>query len=577
MKSSKFICLLLLFTCSLSAQLRLRVEGNAKITGQLDLSSPGTNMFIGVDTGESTTTGTANTFIGQAAGAFNTEGESNTFIGLLSGFSNTSGKENTFVGLATGLSNLTGHSNTFVGMNAGRTSTSGSNNTFLGNDAGRNTNGSSAGWNTFVGVNAGLSNTTGQNNIFIGYAAGSGNTTGIGNTIVGNNTGNHLGFVSSFNTLLGNQAGSYITSGDRNTFLGTSAGYNNSEGQHNTFVGLSAGGNNTSGSFNTFVGSGAGDNNITGSNLTALGNNVNASLVASGLIDNAFALGNNSIILKSHSGVLGNIGIQQIGGYVNWGTASDGRMKADIREDVKGLDFVLQLRAVTYRMDTQKLDKLLRDGTDDKEQGLPGEVHDAAKRASVTQINSYQKALEEKSKIRYTGFIAQEVEKAANVSSFEFSGLIKPTHDKDHYSLRYAEFVVPLVKAVQEQQQIIDHLQTEVTELKYLVDQLLAQRQNEAEDSHYDLNLTQVPMLSQNQPNPFHQNTSVDYFIPGNVQQAAIQIHSVDGKILATIKLKETGKGRVNINAQTYPAGTYFYSLLLDGQVFETRRMVLTP
>jgi hypothetical protein len=33
---------------------------------------------------------------------------------------------------------------------------------------------------------------------------------------------------------------------------------------------------------------------------------------------------------------------------------------------------------------------------------------------------------------------------------FDFSGVEKPKNEKDLYGLRYAEFVVPLVKAVQE-------------------------------------------------------------------------------------------------------------------------------
>ena len=49
-----------------------------------------------------------------------------------------------------------------------------------------------------------------------------------------------------------------------------------------------------------------------------------------------------------------------------------------------------------------------------------------------------------------TGFIAQEVEEAAKATGFEFSGIDKPKSDNDYYGLRYAEFVVPLVKAVQE-------------------------------------------------------------------------------------------------------------------------------
>jgi hypothetical protein len=36
------------------------------------------------------------------------------------------------------------------------------------------------------------------------------------------------------------------------------------------------------------------------------------------------------------------------------------------------------------------------------------------------------------------------------------------------------------------------------------------------------------------------------------------------------------GKGQVTIKASSYPADTYYYSLILDGEVIETKRMVLT-
>ena len=49
-------------------------------------------------------------------------------------------------------------------------------------------------------------------------------------------------------------------------------------------------------------------------------------------------------------------------------------------------------------------------------------------------------------------------------SGYDFSGVHKPTNDKDNYSLAYAEFTVPLVKAVQEQQKVIEALQKQLTD-----------------------------------------------------------------------------------------------------------------
>jgi molecular chaperone GrpE (heat shock protein) len=48
------------------------------------------------------------------------------------------------------------------------------------------------------------------------------------------------------------------------------------------------------------------------------------------------------------------------------------------------------------------------------------------------------------------------VEKTARELGYDFSGVDKPQNEHSLYGLRYAEFVVPLVKAMQEQQRIIE-------------------------------------------------------------------------------------------------------------------------
>jgi hypothetical protein len=44
---------------------------------------------------------------------------------------------------------------------------------------------------------------------------------------------------------------------------------------------------------------------------------------------------------------------------------------------------------------------------------------------------------------------AQDVEAAASSINYDFSGVDKPKNDKDIYGLRYSDYVMPLVKAVQ--------------------------------------------------------------------------------------------------------------------------------
>ena len=75
--------------------------------------------------------------------------------------------------------------------------------------------------------------------------------------------------------------------------------------------------------------------------------------------------------------------------------------------------------------------------------------------------------------IQYTGFVAQDVQTAAQNIGYDFSGVDKPASDKDIYALRYSDFVVPLVKAVQEQQQVIDNLKKKNQDMQTTLDELL--------------------------------------------------------------------------------------------------------
>ena len=63
----------------------------------------------------------------------------------------------------------------------------------------------------------------------------------------------------------------------------------------------------------------------------------------------------------------------------------------------------------------------------------------------------------------YTGFVAQDVEAAAKKINYDFSGVDKTGKIM---GLRYSEFVVPLVKAMQEQQAMITTLQKQVEAAK---------------------------------------------------------------------------------------------------------------
>ena len=90
-------------------------------------------------------------------------------------------------------------------------------------------------------------------------------------------------------------------------------------------------------------------------------------------------------------------------------------------------------------------------------------------KADKKSVDFIDDAIRKKESVVMTGFVAQEVEKAAKDCGYNFDGVIRPQHDKDHYRIAYEEFVMPLVKAVQEQQKMIEDMKKEIEELKKLI------------------------------------------------------------------------------------------------------------
>jgi hypothetical protein len=138
--------------------------------------------------------------------------------------------------------------------------------------------------------------------------------------------------------------------------------------------------------------------------------------------------------------------VTSIGGPQAWTNYSDGRIKLNVQSDVPGLSFINLLNPVTYTKSLRLEDEIIG-------RQIPAEI---------SPDNMYEE-------IRHSGFIAQEVEAAAQSIGYDFSGVDAPQNDKSLYGLRYAEFVVPLVKAVQELAQEIELLKKENAELKSLI------------------------------------------------------------------------------------------------------------
>ncbi len=413
------------------------------------------NTAIGTLSLFSNTVGYKNTAIGRGALWSNTTGNSNMAVGTNSLFNNTEGIRNTACGVDALFSNITGDQNTANGWIALNSNNSGSFNTANGSGSLRyNTMGS---FNTATGANSLKGNLYGHDNTANGYNALQGNATGFGNTAIGSkamefNLDGYLNVAIGNNTLALNSSGNANTAigsnsmpenstASANTAIGSGAMLHNTVGYSNTSIGQLSMNNNTVGIQNTAVGVSALENNTTGYNNSALGY---FSGTGGGSWNNTISVGNAGYLNGYHNqAFIGNLSTAWIGGNTTWYTYSDARVKTNVREDVKGLDFIIKLRPVTYLRDI------------DSQAALTGN----------TPTEDFEGKYDIKD-IKFSGFLAQEVEQAAQASGYDFSGVTTPRYEKELYTLSYEVFVVPLVKAVQEQQAIIEEQNEKIDTLQ---------------------------------------------------------------------------------------------------------------
>ncbi len=184
------------------------------------------------------------------------------------------------------------------------------------------------------------------------------------------------------------------------------------------------------GSTNTAVGGLAlGQNNITGSADVTGFSNVAVGFAA---LSNVTS-GNNNIGIGATANVasatgsnqvrMGNANISLATIQVAWSVSSDKIWKENIQTSSLGLDFIKDLKPVSY---TRKND--------------------------------------ESKKTEY-GFIAQELETSLNRFDAKNNGIIS-IDDEGTYSVRYNDLMAPMVKAIQEQQVIIEALKAKIEKLE---------------------------------------------------------------------------------------------------------------
>lgn len=189
--------------------------------------------------------------------------------------------------------------------------------------------------------------------------------------------------------------------------------------------------------------------------------------------------------------------------------------------------------------------------------------------------------------VRQIGFIAQDV--AAVLPE------VVRTDANGYYGVEYTKFIPVLTNAVKQLDSLntakdatINSLNSRLTALEQIVNgccnmnggAMMGNPNNNFKGNvtQTDIELvnTNTIILNQNVPNPFEEKTVIGYYIPESVKEAQILFYNELGVVLKTVDIREKGKGQVTVYASNLSSGIYTYTLLADGKVIDTKKMVCT-
>ncbi|MCC6599054.1 MAG: tail fiber domain-containing protein [Crocinitomicaceae bacterium] len=163
---------------------------------------------------------------------------------------------------------------------------------------------------------------------------------------------------------------------------------------------------------------------------------------------------------------------------------------------------------------------------------------------------------------RSYGFIAQDVNEI-------LPDLVRQSDDSlGTLAINYDGVIPLLVEALKEQQRMIEELKKKVENTSGLIGN------SSNEDSK--LSSKNEVKLYQNFPNPFSIETVIKYHIPDDRSSASIVIYNMSGKEIKAFKNLPKGESQVKINGAELNSGVYVYTLILEGQVIDTKQMILT-
>jgi hypothetical protein len=221
---------------------------------------------------------------------------------------------------------------------------------------------------------------------------------------------------------------------------------------------------------------------------------------------------------------------------------SDMRLKRDIvavksAETDKGstLDNLLSLEVLNYRLERPKRPRAIVDGVDTFED--PNEKRYAS--------------------IRHYGVSAQDLQKL-------YPDLVVEGED-GYLSINYVELVPLLIRSLQELNKKIETMEGRASKRSASITGIHVTEKTASGKN----------ILYQNTPNPFKELTTIRFSLADDAHDAAICIFDMSGKMLKKMPVS-SGMESVSIGGYELGEGMFLYSLIVNGQEIDTKKMIIT-
>lgn len=224
-------------------------------------------------------------------------------------------------------------------------------------------------------------------------------------------------------------------------------------------------------------------------------------------------------------------------------TLSDYRVKDNVKSlSNSSLDNIMSMNVVEYNYDADLL--------------MPADDSDTASVNTRSLQLSKEKSLIATEK--HYGLIAQELQQL-------YPNLVKESQD-GYLTINYIEIIPLLIRSVQELKAEINTLQAGNAPVYKALGRTTDATKLDAV----------VTTLYQNEPNPFSERTVIRVDVAEDVATADLYIYNMNGEQLTEYPITERGATSIAIDGGSLNAGMYLYALIADGQVIDTKRMILT-